>query len=137
MLLMELSYWEKQLILYTKGHYARVDYEKDLKEFPAKAYLLGVEHTDQSNVFNFVTRLYTTLYENGHIPFTLEGFLTNIFKRVRFDKDNNSVDRMTIMKQMLADIQGMRVLGRIELGEPDEELRKKINKEVNERRNAV
>lgn len=124
---MELHYWEKQLILYTKGHFDRVDYEKDLKHFPSELYGLGLERTDNYNVLGMVTRLYQNLVDAGHIKFTLEKFISDIFKRATWERNSGDVTHDDILHQLLAEFQcltvfenGVRV---IDLGTADEELK--------------
>src|SRR5690606_28708744 len=131
---MELHYWEKQLILYTKGHYNRIDYNKDLKQFPSAYYELPLEHTNDYNTLGMVTRLYQKLIDNGRITFTLETFIDGIFKRANFNHGESSVNRDDILRHMLGNIQGMKVKDQdkeyIVLGDIDNKLDKEINKDI-------
>lgn len=132
---MELHYWEKQLILYTKYHYGRIDYNKDLKRFSAELYGLGVENTDNYNVLGMVVRLYQKLVDAGHIRFNLEKYISDIFKRASFERGKKEVSYNDIIHQMLAEFQGLVVHEDekeiLELGEVDEMLKATIQKEIN------
>ncbi|PKR82902.1 hypothetical protein [Heyndrickxia camelliae] len=120
---MDLKYWEKQLILYTKGHYPRTDYEKDLVHFPSEFYGLSLEQTYQYNVLHMVTDVYQKLVANGHIQFKLDTFITDIFKRAWWDNGKKEVSYDHILKHMLSEIQNIVILNSgIELGGVDENL---------------
>ncbi|PLR99585.1 hypothetical protein [Bacillus sp. T33-2] len=131
---MELHYWEKQLILYTKNHFPRTDYEKDLKRFPAELYVLSIEHTDDYNVLGMVVRLYQKLVDNGHIRFTLEKFIDNIFRRASFERHKNEVAYVDVLRQMLAEFQGLQVRDGesviLDLGKADEEMKAAIEEDM-------
>jgi hypothetical protein len=133
---MELNYWEKQLILYVKGHFKRVDYHRDLNHFPANLYGLELEQEEQYSVFGMVVGLYQTLVDDGHIKFTLEVFISDVFKRSLFEREKkNQVSYNDIIRQMLGEIQNIKVLGvNLDLGKPDETLFKKIQEDVELRR---
>jgi hypothetical protein len=131
---MELNYWEKQLILYTKGHFGRTDYDKDLKRFPAELYGLSLEHTDNYNVLGMVVRLYQKLVDTGHIHFTLEKFIADIFKRASFERSKNEVAYQDVLRQMLAEFQGLQVRDDdnvlLDLETADEDLKAIIAEEI-------
>lgn len=125
---MEIHYWEKQLILYTKMHYSHIDYENHLKHFAAKLYGLDLKYTDPYNVFGMVVRLYQKLVDQGNIYFSLERFLTDTFRRSNRERGKmNEMNDMDIMRQMLAEIQNTRVRDTIlNLGDVDEEMFKTL-----------
>jgi hypothetical protein len=131
---MELNYWEKQLILYTKGHFGRTNYDKDLKRFPAELYGLSLEHTDNYNVLGMVIRLYQKLVDSGHIRFTLEKFIADIFKRASFERHKSEVAYQDVLRQMLAEFQGLQVRDDekvlLDLGSADEGLKAIILVEI-------
>jgi hypothetical protein len=131
---MELNYWEKQLILYVKGHFKRVDYDKDLNHFPANLYGLELEQVEQYSVFGMVVGVYQSLVDDGRIKFTLETFISDVFKRSLFEREKkNQINYDDILRQMLGEIQSIKVLGEnLELGSPDTNLFKKIQEEINE-----
>lgn len=131
---MNLHYWEKQLILYTKGHFGRTDYIKDLKYFPSELYGLSIERTDNYNVFGMVVRLYQKLVDHKYIPFTLERFIGDTFRRTYRENGKNEVSYDDVLRQMLAEIQGIAVMENgvriLELGKPYEKLKDKIKLEM-------
>jgi hypothetical protein len=131
---MELNYWEKQLILYTKGHFGRTDYNKDLKHFPSRLYGLSLEHTDDYNVLGMVTRLYQKLVDDNHIRFTLEKFIGDIFRRASIERHKNEVAYDDVLRQMLVEISMVQIRkgGNIELdlGTADENLKGIIQEEI-------
>ncbi|WP_257142918.1 MULTISPECIES: hypothetical protein [Bacillus cereus group] len=120
---MELHYWEKQLILYTKGHFKRIDYKKDLKLFTAKLYALGLEDVGSKNILHMVLDIYETLCENGYINFNFKTFIFNLLRESSFKSDSHSIDDNDILHKLLAEIQNIPVLSKgLDLGEPDSEL---------------
>jgi hypothetical protein len=120
---MELHYWKKQLILYTKNHFGRIDYEKDLKRFAAELYYLSPEHVEKYSVLHMVVDLYQRLVDEGHISFKLEGFISDIFRRSFRERNSREVIYDDVLRQMLAEIQGIVVLGaNLNLGSPDEKM---------------
>jgi hypothetical protein len=131
---MELHYWEKQLILYTKHHFRRIDYDKDLKRFPAEMYGLSLEHVESYSVLGMVVRLYQKLADNGHINFKLESFISDIFKRTWREKGKSEVEYDDILRQMLAEFQNMPVYQNdvkvLDLGEVDQDMKADIMKEI-------
>ncbi|MFE8094443.1 hypothetical protein [Bacillus toyonensis] len=124
---MELHYWEKQLILYTKGHFKRIDYKKDLKLFTAKLYGLGLEDVGMQNVLHMVLDVYETLCENGYINFKLKTFIATLLKKSAFKSESNKIDAYDVLQELLAEIQGISVLRNgLDLGKADRELLEKI-----------
>ncbi|HDR7922271.1 hypothetical protein [Bacillus paranthracis] len=124
---MELHYWEKQLILYTKGHFKRIDYKKDIKLFTAKLYGLGLEDVGMQNVLHMVLDVYETLCENGYINFKLKTFIATLLKKSAFKGESNKIDAYDILHELLAEIQGIPVLSKgLDLGEADRELLEEI-----------
>jgi hypothetical protein len=120
---MDLHYWEKQLILYTKCHYGRIDYENDLKRFAAELYYQSLEHVEQYSVLHMVVNLYQRLVDNEKLPFKLERFISDVFRRSWRERDSREVSYDDVIRQLLAEIQGMEVLGRgLDLGSPDEKM---------------
>jgi hypothetical protein len=120
---MELHYWKKQLILYTKNHFGRIDYEKDLKRFAAELYYLSLKHVEKYSELHMVVDLYQELVDNEKISFKLERFISDIFRRSRRERDSREVSYDDVVRQLLAEIQGMQVLGTgLELGSPDEKM---------------
>ena len=128
---MELNYWEKQLILYIKGHFKRTNYEKDLKYFPANYYEVNIESVNQKMILNMVVELFEKLYENDYIHFRLSTFLSNVFKRVWFEREAEEIKWDDVLNQMLSQIHNLEVLGTgLNLGKPDRTLLKLILEEI-------
>lgn len=124
---MELHYWEKQLILYTKGHFKHIDYKKDLKLFPAKLYGLDLKDVGTENALHMVLDLYHTLCENGFIKFNFKMFISNLLRESSFKNESYKIDEYDILYRLLAEIQGIPVLSKgLDLGEVDSELFNKI-----------
>ncbi|MGH0533159.1 hypothetical protein ACQVP7_27065 [Bacillus paranthracis] len=124
---MELYYWEKQLILYTKGHFKRIDYKNDIKLFTAKLYGLGLEDVGIQNVLHMVLDVYNTLCENGFINFNLKTFIFSLLRESSFKSEPHKIDEYDILHKLLAEIQGIPVLSKgLDLGEADNELLEKI-----------
>lgn len=118
----ELHQIEKQLILYTKLHFKRIDYKNDLKYFAAELYGLNPERVELYSISNMVTDLYQKLADNGLITFNLKTFLSNTFRRSFREEDKNEINWNIINKEMLAEIGGMQIQGTIlegELGKAD------------------
>ncbi|AFV21553.1 MULTISPECIES: hypothetical protein [Bacillus] len=124
---MELHYWEKQLILYTKGHFKRIDYKKDIKLFTAKLYGLGLEDVGMQNILHMVLDIYEALCENGYINFKLKTFIATLLKKSAFKSESNKIDAYDILQELLAEIQGISVLRNgLDLGKADRELLEEI-----------
>jgi hypothetical protein len=109
---------EKQLILYTKGHFKEIDYSRDLKYFAAEMYDLDPERVEQYSINHIVTNLYQRLVDTGYIDFSLKDFLQDIFKRSWLYHNSRSIDYQIVLEQMLAEIQNIRTHG-LDLGEVD------------------
>jgi hypothetical protein len=89
-------------------------------------------------VLGMVVRLYQKLVDGGHIHFSLEKFITDIFKRASFERHENEVAYKDIIRQMLAEFQGLQVRDDekilLDLGSADLKLKAAIAKEmVNEK----
>lgn len=120
---MELHYWEKQLILYTKGHFKHIDYKKDLKLFSTKLYGLDLEDVEIHNVLHIILDLYQTLCKNGFIKFNFKMFISNLLRESTFKNGLHKFDEYDILYSMLAEIQSIPVLSKgLDLGEADNEL---------------
>jgi hypothetical protein len=109
---------EKQLILYTKGHFKEIDYSRDLKYFAAEMYDLDPERVEQYSINHIVTNLYQKLVDAGYIDFSLKDFLQDTFKRSWLYYNSRSIDYRIVLEQMLAEIQKIRTHG-LDLGEAD------------------
>ncbi|MFS1518587.1 hypothetical protein V1503_19300 [Bacillus sp. SCS-151] len=108
---------EKQLILYTKGHFKRIDYQNDLKFFAAELYGMYPEQVQKYSINHMVVQLYEKLVNAEYIPFTLQRFLENSFKRAWHD-GKSEIDYDVVLNQILAEIQNTAVKG-MNLGKAD------------------
>jgi hypothetical protein len=116
--MVSLHEYEKQLILYTKGHFKEINYNRDLKYFAAKLYDLYPSQVEQYSIIHMVTHIYQKLVTSGYIRFILPLFLDDIFKRAWRENGNHNASWDTVLNQMLAEIQNTRVQG-LNLGEAD------------------
>lgn len=117
---MELHEVEKQVILYSKGHFKQINYQQDLKYFAAELYDLNPEQVELYSIVNMVTDIYQTLVGNGLIDFNFKNFLSWTFRRAYRETSKNEVSWNIVLREMLAQIQGMQVLGTgLELGKAD------------------
>jgi hypothetical protein len=118
----ELTHMEKQIILYTKGHFTSeiggINYNRDLKYFAAKIYGLWPKQVEKRTLFHMIVTLYQKLIDAGYIKFDLEEYLSRLMKRAWLHYDMKDISFENILDQMLAEIQGTTVKG-MELGEAD------------------
>lgn len=114
---MELTHAEKQLILYTKGHFKRINYMEDLKYFAAHQYNIYPEQVDKRSIMHMVIILYEKLSKGSYINFDLETFINDLFRRAWF-KNEDHISWETIIQEMLARIQGILAKG-LDLGKAD------------------
>ncbi|PDZ55741.1 hypothetical protein CON15_19565 [Bacillus cereus] len=128
---MEIDYWEKQLILYTKGHFKRINYKKDIKHFAANLYGLNLEQVSTDNVLHMVLDIYENLCLNDYIEFNFKNFISDLFKNAYFTDRGDKVDLSDILNQMLSQIQNTPVVRKgLNLGEVDKGLFEKINADI-------
>jgi hypothetical protein len=105
----ELHEIEKQLILYTKGHFKRINYDEDLKHFAAKLYGLNTETVELYSIINMVIDTYQALVDLGYINFKIDKFLSDTFRRAWRDESKREVNWNTVLKEMLAEVSCMQV----------------------------
>lgn len=109
---MKLSQMEKQLILYTKGHFKKSgNLIEDLKVFVGEAYALSLEHVEMYSIYNFVIQTYDKLMYAKYITHQspTEYLLTKIYSR-DLKRDDNS-----LLEFLLGDISIVKVKG-LDLG---------------------
>ncbi len=121
---MNLSNEEKQLILYTKGHFLKSgNLIDDMKVIVGKAYALSFEHIEMYSIYNFVIKLYNKLVEGGYISHnkgTAEYILTKVYSRGLNRGDNS------LLEFMLGEISIVKVAG-LELGEIDYDIQDQLS----------
>lgn len=126
-----ITYYEKQLILYTKGHFGPVNYDNDvLKLFAAKLYDLEINRVDPYNINHMVIYLYEALVEQGFIVKPLINLFDMFFKEANKDQ-RKAVLAQDITITLLKLMQGIKVKDDndsflIELGTADKNLKKEI-----------
>ena len=118
-----LNYYEKQLILYTKNHFSRIDYERDLKYFASKLYALSLERTSADSINHMIVNLYQKLVDYGYLNFKLDSFITQVFRMAWWDSGKIEINIDLINEHLLSEIQIMRVrslhVPDLELGEAE------------------
>lgn len=129
---LKLNPTEKQIILYAKNHFQGIDYENELPYFAARMYGFEVKDVSLRNTLSMVTDLYLRLVEAGIIQFKFENFINDLFRRSKRERDDDNVSKMDVVREMMAEIQGMPVKD-LELGNPDfsifkERIKKTLNK---------
>lgn len=121
----EITYWEKQLILYTKGHFGKVIYTDNiLKLFAAKLYDLDIERVDPYNVNHMIMYLFETLVEKHYIKMPYLELFHRLFKQANKNQ-RKEINGEDIRIVMLNHMQGILSKG-LDLGVADEDLKKDI-----------
>lgn len=108
----ELTYYDKQAILYFKCHFKITSMMDDLKVFVGEQYALGLDQVEPYSIYNFVVKLYFKLVNRGYIAVSYEDFVLNLFG---YEK---SIGHVGMIKKLRAEIQGTKTKG-LDLGEAD------------------
>ncbi|MET3505541.1 hypothetical protein [Halalkalibacter oceani] len=114
----ELNHFEKQLILYTKGHFGRINYDQDLKYFASELYDIPVNHIDKYNILSMVVDIYQKMIDLKLMEeIKLRKFIGNIFYSAwmvdgRISKDD-------LLKRLLSNIQNASTDGKFSYDEVD------------------
>lgn len=125
---MTLDYWEKQLVLYTKRKYLRVDYDEDLNTIVGNAYGFYAKDVDFHNTISFVSGVFEKLVEQKVIAFNLKTFITDTLKSASRFGGESKIDWHDVIKEMLVEISGCVIEG-LKDWEVDKKLLIEINKE--------
>lgn len=115
---MKLTFLQKQLILYTRGHYGEVDYDSHLKYFAGFYFQIQPDHITKHHVFKFVSETYHDLQKQELVTFRFDNFMDEILKSARFE-GKDTVQLNDIMIRMLIEISECEL--------EDYELREKVN----------
>ena len=99
----KLTNIEKQLILYTKHHFKRIDYDNDLKYFAVELYGLYPEQVEKYSILNMVVDVYQKLIDLEYIELKLNKFIDIIFQGAWMRDGKISKD--DLIKRMLGVIQ--------------------------------
>ncbi|UOE96196.1 hypothetical protein [Alkalihalobacillus sp. LMS39] len=109
---------EKQMILYAKCYFGKIDYEKDLQYFIANDLQITADKVHKEDIVQFVITLYDKLVADGYITFSVKNFIERTFQRKWVYENQIEVRKEDIMKNMLSEIQAMKING-LDLPEPD------------------
>lgn len=120
----ELSYYENQLILYSKGHFEREETYQDLKKMTSEAYGLPLDFTEQRNVYHFILNTYFKLLEVGYMKTSIKDFLFSLYKY-----QSDTISCVEMMKKMLSEM-GLIEVQDIDLGIADPTILPKRKKPV-------
>lgn len=118
----DLTYWQKQLILYTKGHYGPVQWAFDeLKYFAAALFDLHIEYVTQRNVNAMIEVTIETLLEHGAVKQTIWRDMTK--QLLRDDHMVKLTPENRYISYMLSRLQGIHVVEHnLELGDVSEDM---------------
>lgn len=75
-----LEYGEKQLVLYTKGHFVKTNLLEDLKKICSVRFEIPEKSVEFYIVYNAVTDIFLKLHKSNHIEEGLEDFFKSLFK---------------------------------------------------------
>lgn len=116
-----LTYWEKQLILFTKGHYKTTEIVY-LRILVAEAYALPLESLHMHSVFHMMTELHSKLVAAKILRFDLLDFVYNSAKRSEL---HGAITIESFIWELFAQFQGISVKTdryELDLGEVDVKL---------------
>ena len=120
---MELSYWEKQLVLQTKGHIGRPFDERVLIEITARHFGIPPEYVTPINVRHLLYPLFEKLVKDQHIRVTMMSLFEDIQSEALNRGGTILMSGDDVDKMVLAKIQNIRVLDTdLNLGEADADL---------------
>lgn len=124
---MELAYVEKQIVLYSKGHFGSRSKEKasDLLSFASKHYNIPEEYIETSNILNMVSRLYLKLSNHGFLNADFLNMIGECFKKSKA-RGERCITHFDIIDFMLSEISMIDVTmkGAFDIGEPNHKLLK-------------
>lgn len=89
-----LNHSEKQIVLYSKGHFQTTDMIEDIRQITAKAFAIPVESTHFYHLYNYITSIFLKLHEASYITDTMESFLCSLFKWKSVLKPEDMVIKM-------------------------------------------
>lgn len=120
---MELTFWQKQLILYTKGQYGKIDYDRHLKYFAGLHFEIHIDHITEHHIFKLVSKTYHDLQKRQLVTFNFERFMCDVFRNAKFD-GREDVQLKDVIIRLLSEISSCNNLGSLELGEKVDSLEK-------------
>ncbi|WP_026673282.1 hypothetical protein [Alkalihalobacterium bogoriense] len=114
----DLKRSEKQIILYAKCYFGKIDYDNDLKYFVADDLQTTGDKVHKDDIVQFIFNLYDKLVANGYIPFSVKKFVERTYQRKWVYENQIDIRKEDIMKNMLSEIQAMKING-LDLPDPD------------------
>lgn len=118
------TYWEKQLIAYTKGHYGFVNFSYTvLKYFAASMYDLQVEDVGKYSVNHMLFALHNKMNVSRGLEQTIE----SMFRR----SNGTNISYEYVIHELLTDIQGAKTMGILSDFTVDDSLRVLLTDEHN------
>lgn len=108
----ELRFIDKQVVLYTKGHYNK-DVTKQggvlyLDYFAAWYYDLRLDRVNESIVYNMVMDVYVRLEELGYVTVRIEEMFARLFKNMHWAGDHG-ISRAMVIRYLLDEMQSIQV----------------------------
>ena len=108
----KLTYWDKQLILYSKGHYGNEHPQLTLEFIVGKMCSIEWCYATQSTVFHRVIDVYTTLVEQGKLSFDLSQFINNSFGI------KNQMTVKDVIRHTLSELQNVDLDDQVNIDQP-------------------
>lgn len=95
---MNLSHWEKQTILFLKGHFDKEQENKSqnltIAHFVAEYYDLNLSQVNESNTFEMLVSIYQKLVEEKFMHFELKYFLVELFHKDKTVSLKHAIDML-------------------------------------------
>lgn len=123
----DLLYWQKQLILYTKGHYGSLQFVfDDLSYFAAELFDLSVDEVTQQSINAMIEITVDTLQKHGAVKSTIWKDMTRQLLRNDHTVDLDNTSRY--LSYMLSCMRNIHVdKHNLELGNVSAQMHRQIN----------
>ncbi|WP_340032541.1 hypothetical protein NSQ20_11795 [Paenibacillus sp. FSL K6-1122] len=96
---------EKQLVLYSKGHFLKTNLTDDIKRIIAEGFEIPLESTQFYHVYSFVTTIFVKLHEKKYIDNSINDFLCGLFKW------NDTLRPEDMIQNMMSSISSVKAVG--------------------------
>ncbi|OME55439.1 hypothetical protein BSK59_13255 [Paenibacillus odorifer] len=116
----KLSYGEKQLILYSKGHYKTKNKDNALRIITSWNYHIPLESTEQYHIYDYILKVFICLQEEGYTLSPHE-FLKSFFTIRRPVITFNTMIEILLIEISLVEVK------ELNLGEIDKQLFELLN----------
>nr|WP_145401539.1 hypothetical protein [Paenibacillus xylanexedens] len=103
---------EKQLVLYSKGHFVKTNLIDDIKKIVAEGFEIPLESTHFYHSYNFVADTFLKLHKANYIDASMHDFFCGLFKWKQILKPEDMI------QDMLSNISTIRAAG-LNLGKAD------------------